>query len=373
MMVESPQTIKSKKKKFTWFVGLDIGKHKIDFAVFRGEQFVLHKAIDNQTEAITAFCDELKKLKGFKMANAIFCMEESGIYCMTPLNTLYRLKAFVVIENALKIKRSLGIVRGKDDKKDAGQIAVYARKNVSELKPWQPKRAVVCELQYLMVLRDRLINTHQILHTPFKEAMHLRDDKLHLKVAGLSENSIAVLSEDIKILDAAIRLLMRSDERLKRLSEIITSVKGVGVYTAAALIVCTNEFVNFHCPRKFASYAGIAPFKNESGRMIKRARTSPIANKKMKALLHMCAVSALRFDDELKEYYKRKTEVQGKPKMSAMNAVKYKLVLRVFACVRQDRLFESDFIWKRTAPVAEISGQNCETNLQRVQIADLLT
>src|SRR5579862_4436827 len=128
---------RSNNKKFIWFIGLDISKHTIDFAVYKGASFVLHKEIENQRDAIISFCNELRLIPTFKTTKALFCMEESGVYCKIALNTLFQLKAFVTVENDLRVKRSLGLVRGKDDKNDAIQIAVYARKNSSELRAWE--------------------------------------------------------------------------------------------------------------------------------------------------------------------------------------------------------------------------------------------
>ena len=61
---------------------------------------------------------------------------------------------------------------------------------------------------------------------------------------------------------------------------------------------------------------GVAPFKNQSGSSIKgKTKVSHIANKKMKSLLNMAALSAKKNDIEIKEFYERKVE-EGKNKMS---------------------------------------------------------
>lgn len=50
----------------------------------------------------------------------------------------------------------------------------------------------------------------------------------------------------------------------------------------------------------------------------------------MKALLSNCTCTAIQHDPELKHYYRRKKE-QGKEKCVALNAVKAKLINRVFS------------------------------------------
>ena len=48
---------------------------------------------------------------------------------------------------------------------------------------------------------------------------------------------------------------------------------------------------------------------------------------------------------DLQEYYIRKV-AEGKNKMSVLNAVRNKLVLRIFACINQDREYEKNYCYK---------------------------
>jgi transposase len=59
--------------------------------------------------------------------------------------------------------------------------------------------------------------------------------------------------------------------------------------TAIVMIILTKGFSSFENWRKFASYAGIAPFPNQSGTFNGRTKTSKLANKRIKTLLTMCA------------------------------------------------------------------------------------
>lgn len=86
--------------------------------------------------------------------------------------------------------------------------------------------------------------------------------------------------------------------------------------TTFNLIAVTNAFKSFKDWRKLACYFGIAPFKHQSGSSIKgKTKVSHIANKKMKSLLNMAALSAKKNDIKIKEFYERKVE-EGKNKMS---------------------------------------------------------
>lgn len=107
-------------------------------------------------------------------------------------------------------------------------------------------------------------------------------------------------------------------------------------------MITTNEFKNIHKAQQYACYAGIAPFEHSSGTSIRgRTRVSHKANKSVKTLLHLAALTAIRYNTDKKNYYNRKIE-QGKNKMLVINAVRNKLVHRVFACVTQNRPYEKN-------------------------------
>lgn len=61
-----------------------------------------------------------------------------------------------------------------------------------------------------------------------------------------------------------------------------------------------------------------------------------MANKNPKALLHRGALPSIKYVSELKDYFNRKVE-EGKHKMSIINAVRNKLVLRGFALIKNYR------------------------------------
>jgi len=120
--------------------------------------------------------------------------------------------------------------------------------------------------------------------------------------------------------------------------KIITSIPAVGPVTALNIILTTNEFKNINNPKKFACYSGVAPFVKESGKFKGKPRVSHMANKKMKRLLHLCAMVAKKVVPEITAYYNRKTG-EGKNPMSVLNAIRNKLIARVFACVNKNSTY----------------------------------
>lgn len=67
-----------------------------------------------------------------------------------------------------------------------------------------------------------------------------------------------------------------------------------------------------------------------------------MANQGVKKLLDLAAVTAVRHRGELCEYYERKL-AEGKNKMSVINAVRNKLITRLFMCIKEERLYQKEY------------------------------
>lgn len=333
-------SISKRDSSYTYFIGIDISKNKLDYTVLNRDQILFHRVDKNDPAAITSFVRELKKLSGFKLSKAIFCMENTGHYGNHLLYSLNKLRAKLVVENALKMKNSFGFAREKNDKIDSQRIAQYAYRHRFELKFWQPRRPILLQLANLISLRERLIKTLVALKNGIREQDSFLEKKLSKKASLACKESICAMTADIARLEVDIIAAVKSDERLNDLFQIISSVVGIGPVTSVQMILCTNEFLDITDPKKFACYAGVAPFVKESGIFKGKARVSNIANKRMKSLLHLCAMVAMRNDQHLITYYERKTKTEGKPAMSVINAIRYKLILRVFACVKENRTYK---------------------------------
>jgi transposase len=329
--------------EFEFFVGIDVSKNELDFAVQQGKRLLFHREIVNQPEVIKAFVKELGELPGFSLDKAIFCMEHTGIYNNHVLTCLHQKKTHICLEAAIHIRKSLGNIRGKNDKIDAIRIADYAYTRRDKLRLWAPKREVVQQLTHLATTRTRLIEAKKMLKTPLQETGSFVNKRIAKQNELVCSKTLNAIESDLDKAEKAIDSIIAADQELNRLFDLVTSVTGIGHVTAVQVLITTNEFKDISDPKEYACYAGVAPFADESGKVKKKARVSHLANKKVKTLLHLAAIVAIQHNPDLKRYYERKVNQEKKNKMSVINAVRNKLVLRIFACVNQNRLYEKNY------------------------------
>jgi transposase len=150
---------------------------------------------------------------------------------------------------------------------------------------------------------------------------------------------IKAMKAVIKKTETAIIKKIEANELTKRQYMLLLSIPCIGPVTASYLIACTNAFTSCNSGKQLACYCGVVPFEYQSGISIKgKHHVHKMANKNLKALLHLCAMSSIKYVSELKNYFNRKVE-EGKNKMSIINAIRNKLVLRAFAVIKNDTPF----------------------------------
>ncbi len=327
------------KKKF--IIGADISKSTIDLHCFGKPGWL---TINNNIKGFKELLKWIKKQASLPLENVIIVMEYTGIYTYNFENFLHDHQIDYVKRPALDIKRSTGIRRGKTDKADAAMISKYGWQRREELQPMKPLSQVQLALQQLMSYRDKLVADKASYQSRIKELSEQMQQKLNGHIIQSTQNILQLLKEEIKQTEAVIKELIKEDEAINNNYELVKSVKGIGFVTTVHMLIRTENFTRFDA-RKFACYSGIAPFKNESGSSIRgRTKTSHLANRKIKSLLTMAAISAINHDPELKAKYEQKL-TQGKPKMVALNIIRFKLIERIFSVIKR----QSPYILRQVA------------------------
>ncbi|HET7898010.1 MAG TPA: transposase, partial [Flavisolibacter sp.] len=333
-------------EQIKFFVGTDVSKEWLDMSIVKDGKVVHPVQIENKAVAIKRWLRQTQKEFGCKLDDTLFSMEFTGLYNHHLLEVLPEQQAMVWLLPGLQISEGSinGLKRGKSDKQDAGRIAVYASKNPEQVRLWAKPRAVLGELQTLLMIREKLQKTKHQYETTLKEYKSFGEAAAYQLVQSSAGALLSITGKELANVEQKIKELIQSDEKLKELNGYITSVDGVGIVTSANLLVTTNEFLTISAAKQYACYAGVAPFKDESGKLKKKQKVSHKANKKMKKLFHLLAMSAIRMKGEMKTYYERKL-AEGKNKMSVLNAIRNKIILRIFSCVKHKKLYEKNYTY----------------------------
>lgn len=332
------------QKTWNFIVGIDVSKKTIDIAVGSNtaNAEVAKACFANSLTGYDKLTQWLKD-QNVTYERTLMCLENTGIYHRLLVQFLQSKKAFVWVETPVQIKWSGGILRGKSDMIDAERIRSYAYRNKDKAKAFQSKDKSLQQIADYLSLRERLQACNKSLKQPIKE---LRSVGLESEANALEEaciKSLESLKKELKSLDEKILSTVEKNAEVKLKFELAISVRCVGFVAASYLLVYTHGFTRFDSAKQFASYAGIAPFEFSSGTSIRgRTKVHPMANKTLKTILHMCAVSSVRHNPEMKTYFDRKVG-EGKNKMLVLNAVRNKIVGRVFSCVKNQRMYTENY------------------------------
>ena len=325
------------------FIGIDVSKEKLDLCVQIGD-------LISQEIVLLNTISELKKFfrKFFKEHNAediLLCCEHMGHYVYPLCCVCEDLNLDLWIENPYQIKHSSGLQRGKNDKVDARRIVEYAIRYQDKVRLFSLPDKNISSLRILISERDLYV-THRSTYQG-----QLSDQERFMSRSDFAAKSkrlktlITDLDDFISAIDEHINELLENDVTLSEQHKLLCSIDGVGSKTATKMIATTNAFRDFDNGRSFCCYVGVAPFEYTSGSSVRsKNRVSQKADKNIKALLHLCALAAAinKKDSDLRDYYLRKV-AEGRNKMSVLNAVRGKLILRMFAVIRDNRMYDRNY------------------------------
>ena len=311
-------------------IGIDISKLTFDVRIHSTQMFEIFK---NSKLGFKKMVQWVYKNSTFSRKEIFFVFEHTGLYSEGLSVFLSKQNIPFALVSGLEIKRSLGIVRGKDDKIDATKIALYGYRLKEEIESYRMPSGQVKRLKSLLSLRGRLVKQRAGYKASLKEQKRVfKKDEIVLEI---QQRMIRYESQQILRIEKEMEAIIKKDKDLEQIYQLITSIKGVGSQTALFMIINTNGFTKFKNARKFASYCGIAPFPNRSGTSIRgKTKVSHLANKKMKSLLDLCAKVAIQHNTEMKKYYQNRIAM-GKNKMSTINIIRNKLLSRIFAVVER--------------------------------------
>jgi len=287
-------------------VGIDVSKATLAVAV--GEEGRVRR-FDNTPAGHRALARHLAPL-----APARIVLEATGGYESRVLRHLAALRLNAVRVNPRRVR-------------DARVLARFGARMSPELRPLPAPEQE--ELRELVRRRRQLVRTRAT-----------ENNRLETTASPGALRSIrrmvSAIDKQIEQMEAEIAGLIAAHERLKRKVEIVDSIPGVGLVTAAILVAGLPELGELS-RQAMASLAGLAPFNDDSGaregqRSIRGGRPH------VRTALYMTTLSAARHNPAIRATYARLVG-NGKPPKVALTACMRKLLTVANALVRDNQLW----------------------------------
>jgi transposase len=319
------------------FIGIDVSAATLDICI-KVNDSLSFVVINNQIRDIKKF------LYAYKGKQVMIAMENTGRYNWSFYEVLADFEFITYVISPLHLKKSMGLVRGKNDKVDSERILQFLIKNHSDLRPWVCPKGSIQKLKVWITERNHRIKSKRQLSTMNKDYPKMKSLGLDKSLKMMNKKLIAALDAQIIAIEKEIDLLLKADDEIQKKVELIRSVPGVGKVLSWEILAKTNGFTSIKTPREMACYCGVAPFEYQSGTSIyRRPAVSHLADKTLKSLLHLGAMSAIRLKNDLGEYYRRKVS-EGKNKMSVINAVRNKIIHRIYAVMKNQTIYQNNLV-----------------------------
>lgn len=165
-----------------------------------------------------------------------------------------------------------------------------------------------------------------------------------LRLPGEATTAVLVarLARQLLDLDRQIKdtdKLITSQFRAHPKAEIIESLPGLGPILGAEFIVATSgSLTGFATPGRLASYAGLVPVAQDSGRVTGNLRRPKRYNRRLRRVFYMAALSSIRANGPSRAFYDRKRN-ERLIHTQALLALARRLVDVLWALLRDGRTF----------------------------------
>ena len=315
------------------YIGIDLSKASF-VAAFPQERDYRTETFSNDAQGIRKFISKLD-------AQTHHCvMEATGNYCFLLLYLLDKASIEASLINPRKIKNYAGVMMSvtKTDAGDACLIADFGERFNPEPYKFPSEQ--------IMILRQKKTVLRQLQKQPSAtrnllsslESLPVKDKKC----LNSLKQTITFLEKQIKYMRQEMEAVVSdvSDRQLK----LLTSVKGIGVTLATALIIATGGFTYFDNAKQLSRFIGICPIIVQSGTSINiRGHINRNGDKTLRSMLYVAAWSASQHNTACRELYQR-LRGRGKSGKVAMVAVANKLVRQAFAVATSNTSYIDGFV-----------------------------
>jgi len=254
----------------------------------------------------------------------------------------------LLVGDAAEIRR-LARRRQKNDRRDAQLILelLVHGEFPTLFRYTKESREVLRQLRYrhkLVKLRTMVVNSLHALAInaglSLRAKLLTRDGRQQLRRLSLSPISHQQREELVSLADELTRRIGKVEQWLEAQAKQDVRVQrlqthpGVGLLTSLCLVHTLGDSSRFSSLRKVAAYAGFDPMEDSSAERKAYGGISKAGSKLLRYLLVEAAQTAVKDDEQLKQFYRRLLPRRGKAR--AKVAVARKLLIRCFIMDRSE-------------------------------------
>lgn len=333
------------------YIGIDVSKDTFVVA-YSSDKNSKTKTFKNTTKGIREFIHTISKEEHHCV------MEATGNYSALLVYLLSEAGITTSLENPLKVKNFARVMLStiKTDEVDARLIALYGEKmnpapyvlRSDAILTLKQKRTVIRQLKKQLIATKNLKGSLEVL--PFFDPQCKKS----------VERTISFLEKQIKNLEEDLSSVAHSV--YKKQMELLTSIKGIGVTLAAALIMATGGFTYFDNAKQLTRYLGLSPTYQQSGTSVNiKGHINRNGDSSLRSQLYVAAFSSLRCNTECRACYDR-LRSNGKPGKVAVIAVANKLIRQAFAVVTQEKPYIDGFVSTKNSVVTSSVSREDKSN-----------
>ena len=314
------------------YIGIDVSKDSF-VAAYPTKSGYTTKTFPNTTSGVRRFIQSLP-------TESHCVMEATGNYSMLLLYLLQEANILVSMENPQKIKHFARAMLSttKTDEIDAKLIAMYGEK--MEPAPYKiPSESIIMLKQKRTVLRQLKKQLTATINLQQSLAVLPKQDPAS-KVA--IEQTIKFLRKQISKMEEEITNL--SNKEFGHQVKLLTSIKGISVTIASALILATGGFTYFSNAKQISRFLGLCPTYQQSGTSVNfKGHINRNGDTHLRSQMYVAAFASIRCNAACRETYER-LRARGKSGKLAVVAVANKLIRQAFAVVTNNQPYIDGFV-----------------------------
>ncbi len=338
--------------RYRLFVGVDIAATTATVAWQGGGAAPSRPCIIDQTPQGFAALQRRLLASGLAPAEILVVMEATGSYWLSLATALADAGFAVSVINAAQAHHFAKALlkRAKTDAIDAWTLAQLA----ALLQParWTPPPAIDEELRQRLAQRDARIAVRQ--QTQNQVHALIQGPLVIASVRERMETLLATLAKQIAEVEAELTAVVEQDTAWTDTIKRRQGIPGVGLLTAAWIVVSTLNFTRCATAEQATAYAGLAPMRRESGSSIRgRATIGRSGNGRLRTALSMATLSAAQHNPVIAPFYRRRREA-GKPPKVARCAAARKLLHLAWAVGQPGAQFDPAYAQRQALQVAAV-------------------